>query len=171
VRIAELIRTLVCALPCWRCVIECYVCPLLNDLHYAEQWLYGDGTLYADVHNLHDLHYWHTRNKEVHERRFNRIKAVLAAWEKPAQTIEKALNDNQALIDAACKLVGTDPGKAVYDVFLKLVPRCTSPSRRRAARRGRRASGRSTRSSAGATPARPTTAAARTWANRASGSA
>ncbi|HSK62365.1 MAG TPA: hypothetical protein VK893_00940, partial [Pyrinomonadaceae bacterium] len=24
-QIAELIRKLVCALPCWRCVIECYV--------------------------------------------------------------------------------------------------------------------------------------------------
>lgn len=122
VTIAELIRRLVCALPCWRCVIECYICPLLNELHYAEQWLYGDGTLYSDVHNLHDLLYWHTRDKEAKERRFNRIKSVLAAWEKPAQTIEKALADNQALIDAVSKQIGTDPGKAVYDVFLRLVP-------------------------------------------------
>lgn len=120
--IAELIRKLVCALPCWRCVIEAHVCPLLNELHYAEQWLYGDGTLYSEVHNLHDLQYWHTRNKEAKERRFNRIRGVLTAWEKPVQTIEKILNDNKTLIDTAGKLVGTDPGKAVYDVFLRLVP-------------------------------------------------
>ena len=31
-QIAELIRKLVCAVPCWRCVIECYVCPLLNEI-------------------------------------------------------------------------------------------------------------------------------------------
>ena len=75
--IAKFIAKLVCDVPCWRCIIECYVCPLLNKLHYAEQWLYGDGTLYADVHNLYDLQYWHTRDKDAKERTFNRIKDVL----------------------------------------------------------------------------------------------
>src|SRR5262249_33921862 len=27
--IVELIRKLVCAVPCWDCILECYVCPLL----------------------------------------------------------------------------------------------------------------------------------------------
>lgn len=120
--IVELIRKLVCAVPCWRCVIECYVCQLINDLHYAEVWLYGDGTLYADAHNLYDLLYWHTRDKEAKERRYLRIKSVLAAWEKPAQTIEKILNDNKALIENGGKSLGSEAGKAVYDVFLKLIP-------------------------------------------------
>ena len=31
--IVELIRKLTCAVPCWRCLIECYVCPILNALH------------------------------------------------------------------------------------------------------------------------------------------
>jgi hypothetical protein len=86
--IAELIRKLVCAVPCWRCVIECYVCPLLEEMRKAEWYLYGDGTLYTDVHNVYDVHYWHTRDRDAKERRFSRIKAVLAAWEKPAQSIE-----------------------------------------------------------------------------------
>lgn len=120
--IAELVRKVTCALPCWRCVVECYICPLLNDMHYAEQALAGDGTLYTEVHNLYDLLYWRARDKDAKERTFNRIKTVLAAWEKPAATIEKVLTDNQALIDAIGKLVGTDPGRAVYDVFLRLVP-------------------------------------------------
>ena len=120
--IVELIRKLVCAVPCWRCIIECHVCRRINELHDAEQRLYGDGTLYTDVHNLHDLLYWHQRNKEKTERRFNRIKSVLAAWEKPAQTIEKILNDNKQLIEEAGKSLGSKPGKVVYDVFLKLVP-------------------------------------------------
>lgn len=120
--IAELIRKLVCAVPCWRCIIECYVCPLLNDLHYAEELLYGDGTQYDKVHNLYDLEYWLDRDRDKKQRRFDRIKAVLAAWEKPAQTIAKNLNDDQTLIDAVNKSMITDPGRAVYDVFLKLVP-------------------------------------------------
>ena len=31
-QIAALIHTLVCKYPCWRCIIECYVCPLLDDM-------------------------------------------------------------------------------------------------------------------------------------------
>jgi hypothetical protein len=99
-------------------VIECHVCPLLNDLHHAEQRLYGDGTLYADVKNLYDLQYWHTRNKDAKERTFNRVKSVLTAWENPAQTIKKALDDIDALIASAAK----DPRKAVYDVFFRIIP-------------------------------------------------
>jgi hypothetical protein len=120
--VAELIRKLVCALPCWKCVIECHICPLLNDLHYAEQQLCGDRTQYTDVHNLYDLLYWHSRNRDAKERQFNRIQAVLGAWASPAKTIDATLGSNQALIDAASKLVGTNPAAAVYDVFLKLVP-------------------------------------------------
>src|SRR6185369_10968351 len=52
--IAELIRKLVCALPCWKCVIECYVCPLINELHYSEQWLYdGDWKNYFNDYKAH----------------------------------------------------------------------------------------------------------------------
>lgn len=120
--IAGLVRGLACYVPCWYCVIECYICPLFNDLRFAEQSVYGDGTHCADAHDLQDLLYWHTRDKDAKERTFNRIKNVLAAWEKPATTIEKALADNQTLIDAAGKVLGTEPGKAIYDVFLRLIP-------------------------------------------------
>jgi hypothetical protein len=121
--IVELLRKLDCAVPCWRCVIECHICPLLNEMRYAEQRLYGDDAVQMiGVRNLNDLLYWHTRNKDVLERRFNRIKSVLAAWEKPAQTIEKVLADNAKLTSDANKALGSDAGKAVYDVFLRLVP-------------------------------------------------
>jgi len=117
-QIVEKIRELVCAVPCWQCVIECHICPLLNEMRNAEKRLYGDNTLYADVHNEADLLYWLTRDKEAKERRFNRIKTVLAAWEKPAQTIEKALADDAKIIAG----LGTDRSKDVYDIFLRLVP-------------------------------------------------
>jgi hypothetical protein len=120
--IAAFIRKFECALPCWRCVIECYVCPILNELHYAKQWLYGDGTLPADVHNLYDLQYWHTRDKAQKERRFNRIKDVLGAWDKPATAIEKILRDNKTLLESLDKLPSSAAGSVVVDLFLKLVP-------------------------------------------------
>ena len=121
-QIVELIRKLVCALPCWRCVIECYVCPFINKMQVAEARLKWDPANYPKAFNWYDLLNWHTRDKAVKERRFNRIKSVLVAWEKPAQTIEKALTDDAKLIADANKAIGSDASKVAFDVFLKLVP-------------------------------------------------
>ena len=121
-QIAELIRKLVCALPCWRCVIECYVCPVINRMVESEAQLKWDSTKYPDAFNLYDLLHWRTRDKAVKELRFNRIKSVLAAWEKPAQTIEKALTDNAKRIADANKAIGSDASRVAFDVFMKLVP-------------------------------------------------
>lgn len=120
--IAELIRKLECAVWCWKCILECFVCTLLNGLHDAEKRLYDDGKLYADVHDLYDKQYWLKRYREIKQRRFDRIKNVLKAWETPAATIEKTLNDNKTLIDAIGPLIGSQPGKAIYDVFFRLIP-------------------------------------------------
>jgi hypothetical protein len=117
-QIAALIHTLVCKYPCWRCIIECYVCPLLDDMRKAEQYLLGDGNLCREMHSIYDLRYWHERNKEARDRVFQRIKSVLAVWEKPAQTIEKILADNAKLIADGQTITPA----TVYDVFLKLVP-------------------------------------------------
>lgn len=122
IQIADLIRKLVCAVPCWRCIIECFVCPLLDKMHEAEWTLLGDGGIPSDLHNQYDLVYWYTRDKDRKDRRFNRIKDVLAAWEKPAQTIEKALADNAKLIADSNSALGTAASKVVFDVFSRLVP-------------------------------------------------
>jgi hypothetical protein len=122
--IVELIRKLDCTVDCWRCVIDCIICPKINELQIAQQKLYA-GPLYttvSEVRNLYDLQYWHQRDKDQKERNFNRIKSVLAAWEKPAQTIEKILADNAKLIADSVKNLGTEPGKVIYDVFFRLVP-------------------------------------------------
>ena len=120
--IVELIRKLVCDVSCWRCIIECYVCPLLYEMRDAELQLYGDGKWCSEAHDRQDLLYWHTRDRAEKERFFNRIKNLLAVWEKPAQTIEKILGDNATLISNIKKSLGTEPTKAIYDVFLKLIP-------------------------------------------------
>lgn len=120
--IAELIRKLVCAVPCWWCLIECFICPLLYEIRYREQKLYGDDKLYTDVYSLYDLRYWHERNFDNKKRVLDRIKAVLAAWESPAARIDKILQDNNKLLLDSGRLLAPDAAKVAYDVFLKLVP-------------------------------------------------
>jgi hypothetical protein len=124
IEINEFLRKLVCAVPCWKCLIECFVCPLLYEVRYREQklWGVGDGKLYSEVHSLADLLYWHDRNRTEKKKIFDRVKSVLAAWEKPAQTIEKALADNAKLLVDLGKLLSSDATKIVYDVFMRLIP-------------------------------------------------
>jgi hypothetical protein len=121
--LAELVRKVVCAVPCWRCIIDCFVCPLLNELRDAKKWLYDDGKLITTVNDLFDLQYWLTRDKEAKDHRLARIKDVLKAWQTPSTTIEKTLNDNKTLMESLGPLIGPHPGKAIYDVFLVLIPR------------------------------------------------
>jgi hypothetical protein len=122
VEIAELLRQLTCAVPCWRCVIECYVCPLLDELRIAEGYLNGDGTLSTEMHSIYDLRHWHERNVAATDRMFQRVELLLTAWESPAKTIEKALGDNAKLLADSKKAMGPDSSTVIYDVFLKLVP-------------------------------------------------
>ncbi|MGE5109247.1 MAG: hypothetical protein ACM3JB_00225, partial [Acidobacteriaceae bacterium] len=111
---------------CWWCVIECHICPLINDLRDSEMRLYDGGweNYYSDYkfHDIYDRRYWRSRDLEYKQQVLQRIKNVLAAWEKPAQTIEKNLADDAKLIADCGKAIGADPSTAVVDVFLKLVP-------------------------------------------------
>jgi len=121
-RIADLIRRLVCSLPCWKCLIECYVCQVLDEMRISEVYLWSDTAMPASVHNIYDKQYWYTRDIAAKDRQFQRIKGVLAAWDNPAATIDAANKANKTLIDAISTLVGSENGKAAYDLFIKLVP-------------------------------------------------
>jgi hypothetical protein len=121
-QIAALINKLVCGVPCWECLIECRICPLLYSIQELEDRLNGAGTLTTEVYSLYDLRNWQDRNLAVRKEVFDRIKAVLVAWEKPAPTIGKALDDNQSLIDLINKNMTADPATALYDIFMRLVP-------------------------------------------------
>jgi hypothetical protein len=120
--IAQLLQTLKCALDCWWCVVECHICPLLYEMRDAELRLYDEGQWCDKARDLQDLLYWHTRDRDAKERVFNRIKAILAVWEKPAATIEKILTENAKTIADARKAIGTEPSKVLYDIFFKLIP-------------------------------------------------
>lgn len=121
--IVELLRKLTCAVPCWLCLIECYVCPILNALRDAEQRLYGNGTLPSTVNSLYDLQYWLTRDSAAKDATVVRIKAVMDAWGSPAKTIDSVLTANGTLIGTCNTNLGTSPGSVVFDVFLTLIPK------------------------------------------------
>jgi hypothetical protein len=121
--IAELIRKLVCAVPCWDCLLDCNLCPQLVEIRALEERLNGTGPLTKKVYSLIDLLAWHERNVWNMQARVDRIKRVLSAWEKPADALADALDKNQTLIDDTSKIIATDPAKAIFDVFMTLVPR------------------------------------------------
>ena len=118
--IVELIHRLTCATPCWKCVLECQVCALFNKVRDLELQLKGTtGKRYETVDSLYDLRYWRERDLEVKQATFDRVKAVLTAWEKPAADIDAVLNDNLKLITA---IKTSDSPKALYDLFIRLIP-------------------------------------------------
>lgn len=122
-QIRDLIEKLACTHKYWRTQLECFVCPLLYQIRQTELKVAGNGDLCSEVYSLTDKRYWYQRNKEAKQAAFDRIKGVLAAWEKPAQTIDKVLTDNAKLIDDTLKSLGAaDAGKLIFDVFMKLVP-------------------------------------------------
>jgi hypothetical protein len=120
--IADLLKKLVCAVPCWWCLIECEICPLIYTIRNTELELNGDGTLIEKVYSQRDLRYWHERNREAKKAVFDRIKLTLVAWEKPAQTIDKALTNNAKLIEDTKKILGTDPATSVWNIFMIFLP-------------------------------------------------
>jgi hypothetical protein len=121
--IVELIRKLVCAVDCWECLLECRLCPQLVEIRTLEDRLNGTGVLTKKVYSLFDLQAWHQRNVANMQARVDRINLVLAAWEKPSDTLGDVLDKNGKLIEDTEKILATDSAKAVYDVFMTLLPR------------------------------------------------
>lgn len=120
--IVDLIVRVVCSNPCWYCQLECQVCTLFNKVRDLELHLNGDGKKehrYTAVYSLYDKRYWLERDLALKQATFDRIKAVLTAWEKPAADIEAVLNDNQKLINA---LMTANGAPVLYDLFIKLIP-------------------------------------------------
>lgn len=114
------IKTVVCNVKCWWCVIECEICPLLYQIREIETKLDGaPDSQPSAAASLRDLEYWHQRN--VHWRRVvsERIKAVLDAWKDPAKSIEEALLANETSL---ATIRGLEPRKQILEVFLRLVP-------------------------------------------------
>jgi hypothetical protein len=121
--IADLVKKLVCAVPCWQCLLECRLCTQLNEIRALEQLLTGTGQLTAQVYSLPDLQYWQQRNVAAMQAQVDRITAVLGAWQDPSKSLGDALDQDAKLIDDTQKIIATDSAKAIYDVFMTLLPR------------------------------------------------
>lgn len=121
--IVDLIGKLVCTAPCWRTQVECFICPLLYQLRLDAERLCGKVWHYDQVFSLYDLQYWQQRDVAARQATFDRIKAVLGAWEKPGTTIGQVLDDNAKLIKAIRDGLGApDAGKLLFDLFMHVVP-------------------------------------------------
>lgn len=121
--IAALTEKVKCSVPCWECLIECRLCPALAEIRNLEDRLNGTGPLTDKVYSLLDLQFWHQRNVAQMEARVKRIKDVLAAWEKPSSTLGDALDQDGKLLTDLPALLATDAPKAIFDIFMTLVPR------------------------------------------------
>lgn len=129
--IVELIRKLVCAVDCWECLLECRLCKQLVEIRTLEDRLNGPpgddvkgtGPLTEQVYSLFDQQAWHQRNVVQMEARVKRITDVLAAWEKPSDTLGDVLDKNGKAIEETQNIIASDSAKALYDVFMTLIPR------------------------------------------------
>jgi hypothetical protein len=121
--IAALAEKVKCSVPCWECLISCRLCPQLTEIRNLEDRLNGTGQLTGNVYSLLDLQFWHQRNVTQMELRVKRIKDVLAAWENPSATLGDALDKNGKLLESLPALLATDAAKAIFDIFMNLVPR------------------------------------------------
>ena len=103
---------------CWECLLECRLCPQLIEIRALEEQPERRPAMLTDkVYSLLDLQFWHQRNVANMQARVDRIKGVLAAWEKPSDTLGDVLEKNGKLIEDMPKIIATDPAKAVYDTL------------------------------------------------------
>ncbi|BCT91026.1 hypothetical protein LYSHEL_00500 [Lysobacter helvus] len=121
--IGKLADDVACSVKCWSCLLECRLCPLLQDIRALERQLNGTGTFATTVDTLRERASWHERNRDERQAVVNRIKDVLAAWEDPAKTLEDTLTANKALIDTVRGMLSTDAPGALYALFVTLIPR------------------------------------------------
>jgi hypothetical protein len=124
--IAEVVRRLVCTIPCWWCLIECHICPLLYAIRYREDRLRGQGLdrwrTYEQVYSLYDEQYWFQQDVRRKQIEVERITQVLQAWETPSKTIGDAIDTNAAAILKAPNPNTADYIRFLYDVFFQIVP-------------------------------------------------
>ncbi|MFO1207169.1 MAG: hypothetical protein U1E63_15840 [Burkholderiales bacterium] len=119
----ELTENIKCPVCCWECLLECRLCPELVAIRDLEDRLKGRGPLPTQVYSLYDLQFWHQRNVTQLQAQLDRVTAVMAAWEKPSDTLGEVLDKNAKLIEDTQKILNTDSAKAVFDIFMTLLPR------------------------------------------------
>lgn len=120
--ILDALRNLTCALPCWWCLIECEVCPLVNAIRDSEWKLNGHRTHYPTVDNLYDLRHWLTREKARRGELFDHIAKIMAVWEKPFTTIDGILKANAEILKGANGVAGAEAPKLLFDVMFRVIP-------------------------------------------------
>lgn len=120
--IGKLAADVACSVGCWKCLLECRLCPQLNEIRALERKLNGTGVYAKTVDTLQEQAAWFERSRNERQAVVDRIKDVLAAWEDPAKVLEDALTADKALIDTVRGLLSTDAPGALYALFVQLIP-------------------------------------------------
>jgi hypothetical protein len=127
-----LIRSIECALPCWWCVIECEICPLVNAIHGLELDLSGEYRLAGEtapapeakppcMKGRYDLRYWWWREKIRRQALFDHVANVMKSWETPFKTIDGILKANGEIIKTITGALNIDQKKEVGKYLFDLV--------------------------------------------------
>lgn len=127
-----LIRSIQCALPCWWCVIECEICPLINDIRGLELELSGEyllagetppapGTKPPCVKSIYELRFWWWREKMRRQALFDHVANVMKAWETPFKTIDGILKANGEIIKTITGALNIDQKKEAAKYLFDLV--------------------------------------------------
>ncbi|MFL9977632.1 hypothetical protein [Paraburkholderia graminis] len=135
-----LIRSVQCALPCWWCVIECEICPLVNEIHGLELELSGEyllpnetapapaaatttaaGTTATCFKSIYDQRYWWWREKIRRQALFDHVANVMKSWEAPVKTIDGILKANSEIIKTITSALNIDQKKEIGKYLFELV--------------------------------------------------
>jgi hypothetical protein len=127
-----LIRSIHCALPCWWCVIECEICPLVNDVRALELKLSGDFLLPNEtppapgykpscVKSIYELRFWWWRERLRRQALFDHVASVMKAWEMPFKTIDGVLKANAEIIKTIAAALNVDQKKEAAKFLFDLV--------------------------------------------------
>jgi hypothetical protein len=130
-----LIGSVQCALPCWWCVIECEICPLVNEIHGLELELSGEYLLPNEaaaataaatttttcLKSIYDQRYWWWREKIRRQALVDHVANVMKSWEAPFKTIDGILKANSEIIKTITSALNIDQKKDIGKYLFELV--------------------------------------------------
>lgn len=96
---------------------------LYDDIAALEKQMEDDPPLADDGKGLNTRRALQQLKRDVSYRKCERAREQLSAWDKPAQTLDKVLADNDKAIAEANKIIDrTDVPTLAFDLYFKLIP-------------------------------------------------
>ena len=125
--LGDLVDKVKCTMPNWKALLHDAVAPLFAtiadlkaDLRLAPERPEPPADAYDGLYARRERQQLILAHRQAE---YDQARLALAAWEKPAPTLEKILNDNDKLAADIKKALGQPAAPALlYDLFFKLLP-------------------------------------------------